>query len=325
MVLPVGMTPRAATLPLLIVKGDWAEAFDLATLTHERGSPLERQMAVTILGNLARHQGDLDQAWGMVRELVPRGPGTEPEDGLFPYAIQMLRLAAELALDAADCQGATPWLHAHDRWLDWSGAVRGRSESRLLWARLHQCEGELSRADRQAQDALDLATEPRQPLAMLAACRRLGRICIDAQRYADALRWLDQALGLADMVAAPLERAAVLTDLAEVRLASEQAQQAESLLDEARTLATGLGAQPLMATVSKLEAQLGAAVETSPLTPRERDVMRLVAEGLTDAEVAERLYISPRTVGQHLQSTYNKLGVSSRAAATRIAVEQRML
>jgi DNA-binding NarL/FixJ family response regulator len=42
---------------------------------------------------------------------------------------------------------------------------------------------------------------------------------------------------------------------------------------------------------------------------------------MTDAEAAERLFLSPRTVGQHLRSIYNKLGVSSRAAATRFAVE----
>jgi DNA-binding NarL/FixJ family response regulator len=50
-------------------------------------------------------------------------------------------------------------------------------------------------------------------------------------------------------------------------------------------------------------------------------VLRLVAQALTDAQVAERLSLSPRTVGQHLRSIYNKLGVNSRAAATRFAFE----
>ncbi len=57
------------------------------------------------------------------------------------------------------------------------------------------------------------------------------------------------------------------------------------------------------------------------LTRREAEVLRLVAEGLTDPQVAERLYLSPRTVGQHLRSIYNKLGVSTRLAATRFALE----
>jgi DNA-binding CsgD family transcriptional regulator len=46
-----------------------------------------------------------------------------------------------------------------------------------------------------------------------------------------------------------------------------------------------------------------------------------VAHGLTDAEVAARLFISPRTVGHHLRSVYGKIEVSSRAGATRFAIE----
>ena len=61
------------------------------------------------------------------------------------------------------------------------------------------------------------------------------------------------------------------------------------------------------------------------LTAREVEVLRLVAEGLTDRKVAERLFVSPRTVNTHLASIYGKLGVGSRAAATRFAVEQRLV
>jgi DNA-binding NarL/FixJ family response regulator len=60
------------------------------------------------------------------------------------------------------------------------------------------------------------------------------------------------------------------------------------------------------------------------LTTRELDVLRLVATGMTDAEVAERLFLSRRTVSSHLTSIYSKLGVSSRAAATRFAVEHQL-
>jgi predicted ATPase/DNA-binding CsgD family transcriptional regulator len=60
------------------------------------------------------------------------------------------------------------------------------------------------------------------------------------------------------------------------------------------------------------------------LTAREVDVLRLVAEGLTDAQVAEQLVLSPRTVSTHLRSIYNKLGINSRSAATRFALENRL-
>ncbi len=61
------------------------------------------------------------------------------------------------------------------------------------------------------------------------------------------------------------------------------------------------------------------------LTAREVEVLRLVAQGLTDAQIAEHLVISPRTVNWHLTSIYSKLGVSSRAAATRYAIEHQVV
>jgi DNA-binding NarL/FixJ family response regulator len=54
-------------------------------------------------------------------------------------------------------------------------------------------------------------------------------------------------------------------------------------------------------------------------------VLRLLAQGLSDARIAEHLVISPRTVNRHTTSLYNKLGVSSRAAATRAAIEHHLL
>jgi predicted ATPase/DNA-binding CsgD family transcriptional regulator len=65
--------------------------------------------------------------------------------------------------------------------------------------------------------------------------------------------------------------------------------------------------------------------DTALLSAREVEVLQLVAEGLTDPQVAERLYLSPRTVGVHLRSIYRKLGVPSRAAATKEAVERHLI
>ena len=77
----------------------------------------------------------------------------------------------------------------------------------------------------------------------------------------------------------------------------------------------------MLARVATLSARLGAT-RPAGLSEREIEVLHLVAEGLTDAQVADRLSLSPRTVSQHLRSIYNKLGVNSRAAATRFAVER---
>jgi DNA-binding NarL/FixJ family response regulator len=68
---------------------------------------------------------------------------------------------------------------------------------------------------------------------------------------------------------------------------------------------------------------------TSPapdgLTAREVEVLRLVAQGLTNEQVAQQLVISPRTVNTHLTSIYSKIGVSSRSAATRYAMEHHLI
>ena len=61
------------------------------------------------------------------------------------------------------------------------------------------------------------------------------------------------------------------------------------------------------------------------LTAREVEVLRLVAQGLTDAHIAEQLIISPRTVNTHLTSIYVKIQVSSRSGATRYAMEQHLI
>jgi DNA-binding CsgD family transcriptional regulator len=89
------------------------------------------------------------------------------------------------------------------------------------------------------------------------------------------------------------------------------------------------------AEVMALAMALPAVVMASPtapakkrsfgLTGREIEVLGLVATGLTDAQVAEKLVISPRTVSKHLRSIYSKLHLSSRSAATRFAIEHNLL
>jgi DNA-binding NarL/FixJ family response regulator len=77
-----------------------------------------------------------------------------------------------------------------------------------------------------------------------------------------------------------------------------------------------------MATPSTTSEQLSSAPDyQAGLTPREIEVLGLVASGMTNAQIAKDLFISLRTVETHLTSIYHKLGVTSRAAATRFALE----
>ena len=61
------------------------------------------------------------------------------------------------------------------------------------------------------------------------------------------------------------------------------------------------------------------------LSAREVDVLKLVAKGMTNAQIGKELFISPNTVNRHLSSVYRKIGASSRAAATRFASEHNLV
>ena len=61
------------------------------------------------------------------------------------------------------------------------------------------------------------------------------------------------------------------------------------------------------------------------LSAREVEVLKLVARGMTNAQIARELFISPRTVNAHLGSVYHKIGYSTRAEATRFASERGLL
>lgn len=98
---------------------------------------------------------------------------------------------------------------------------------------------------------------------------------------------------------------------------------AEALVD-ASALAGGDDHRPAderAPTTDRGAARIGA----EHLTRRELDVLRLLAEGLTDAQIANQLVVSLRTVNHHVASLYSKLGVTSRATATRFALERSLL
>jgi DNA-binding CsgD family transcriptional regulator len=92
--------------------------------------------------------------------------------------------------------------------------------------------------------------------------------------------------------------------------------------------------QALAAQTPALEPISGESSSSSPvkspsfpggLTAREVEVLRLLATGLTDAQIAEQLVLSLHTVHAHLRTIYSKLGVASRSAATRYAFEHQLV
>lgn len=283
-------------------------------------------MAITVLGHLYHHQGEIAHAWEMVREILPRGRDSERDDGLFPYAIGILRLATRLAYETGELSDAREWLETHDAWLDWSGAIRGRAESAALWSNVLHLEGKITQAVNRARLSVELAEQPRQPLALIEAERTLGRIAARHGLPYDPVTHLRSALELARSCDAPFEQALCEVALAELHLEHHDEREAAlALLNNARARAEPLQAAPLLRHIDSLLAIPVEQDGLSVLTEREIEVLRIVSRGMTDAEAAEMLFISPRTVSQHLRSVYNKLGVSSRTAATRWAVQNNLV
>jgi DNA-binding CsgD family transcriptional regulator len=320
------------SIRLRLLEGRWDDAgfAQVETLLPQRRDAIQLSWQRRHLAWRYRERGERREAWAQIDTLLPRGVATEPGDVRFLPAVATQCVAVALALDADDLPTAHAWLEAHDRWMAWSGAVLGRAEGAALWACYYRQSGDRERADDYAQQTLAHATEPRQPLALLAAHRLLGELDTAAGRFEAATAHLDAALALAAACVAPYERGLTLLACADLHAATGNRANAEIALTEVRTICMPLGAKPALARADALVARLDAT-PTAPtsypagLTAREVEVLRLVAEGLTDAQVAEQLFLSTRTVNQHLRTIYNKLGVSSRAAATRFVTEHGLL
>jgi DNA-binding CsgD family transcriptional regulator len=91
-------------------------------------------------------------------------------------------------------------------------------------------------------------------------------------------------------------------------------------LDAAHAVFADLGARPALAATEGMMAPV-ASERAGGLTPRETEVLRLVAEGKTNRLIALDLYLSEKTVARHLSNIFAKLGVSTRSAATAYAFQ----
>jgi DNA-binding CsgD family transcriptional regulator len=315
-----------------LLEGNWdALAGGVAAQDAEKRSeltaPLQSAPSVEPI-LVAAWRGDTARAWSLIRTHLPHGPTTEPGDSFYTYCREVQRAAATLALDRADPATAREWLDAHDRWLAWGDArsVQGRAEAHTLWGYYFRQVGHAMEARRRAERALAAATTPRQPLALIAAHRLLGELAADAGRYGDAATHLAESLAFAVACAAPFERALTLLAIATLHAATGNGAEASAALAEVCAICTPLGARPTLDRSTALAARLATMEDTPPAYParlsaREVEVLRLVADGLTNAQVAERLFLSPHTINRHLTTIYAKLDVPSRAAAIRFALD----
>jgi DNA-binding CsgD family transcriptional regulator len=291
---------------ILQLGGSWSEAFAEARLAAERlvqtKSPAAG-LAWYRQGELLRLRGELDAAERAYHDASRNG--WEPQPGLAQLRLVQGKREAALAAIRRSCAEMTEPLKRAARLparVEIALAAGEVEEARAACAELRELARQYESAMldaivAQAQGAVALAEG--EPSAALAELRRAQRI------------WLD--------LDAPYEiaRARELIGRACSALGDDEAGMLE--LEAARELFERLGAAPDLARIST------AADARHGLSDRELEVLRLVASGKSNREIASTLVISEHTVARHLQNIYGKLGLSSRAAATAFAFEHELV
>ncbi|MCI3928259.1 helix-turn-helix transcriptional regulator [Streptomyces sp. AN091965] len=243
------------------------------------GAPLVRQVGAWTLALLADVDGRADAAAAVLADVVSALDEERPSQGS--------------PLDPADAPGLVRVAlraGAHDAALRAVGVAERRAALNpgvtLLAATAAHARGLLDNDLDHLVRAVRLYEDTSRPLARASALEDAGRK-LAATRRPEAVPYLDKALGL-------YARAGAERDVARVRR---------------RLRAAGVRRRP---------APAGYVARWPELTASELGVARLVAQGLTNRQVAERLSVSPHTVSSHLRRAFTKLDLTSRAELTRL-------
>ena len=285
------------------------------------GSITFTSMLLYFLSRTRLREGELTQARVLLEEVqaLVRIVRSKWEGAL------ALNVMGEIALLQGELERAERLLDESIQLSQEMGDRQNMVCTRLMLANLALTQGNVASASVQYEEGLTLALELEAMGAIAAGLKGLG--CVAAAQghsTCTALMW-----GAAENFPESLN-VYIPQTLFERARATARTHLGEAAF--ARALADGRAMTPTQALASYktltmrnvLQAKRPPAYPAG-LTTREVEVLRFVAEGLTDAQVAENLVISVRTVNTHLTSIYNKLGVSSRAAATRFAVENLLI
>ena len=290
--------------------GEWAKAMVEARRACERLAEPPHPaigMAHYELGELHRLRGELPEAEAAYR--AAHAAGRRPHPGLALLRLAQGRgdaaaAAIERALDDADDPG---------------------SRARLLpaFVEIMLATQRTEDARRAAEELEDLAGASGGVLDALASEARGAVLLADGQAR-PALEALHVALRSWQEIDAPYAAAEVRVLIATACRALGDTDTADLECDTARAVFERLGAGPALARLDELVAR-AAGHDPLPVTPRELDVLRLVASGRTNREIADALSISERTVERHLGNVFTKLDVPNRAAATAYAYDHGLV
>ena len=256
--------------------------------------------------------GHLAEADAVAREALPSG-GQE-----LSHVWQLLLLGARARLRAAQGRAGDALADAMTcgaLYQQWGGARLLDVPWRLQAAEAHRRLGQRDRA-------ADLLAEHLELARSFGAARHVGVALCHAAPLADdrtqASRLLHEAVGLLTDGPARLELARALELLGTTLLEEGKRQEGLAALGRSAELAEECRAPVMSERLRALLASSGTPIPrpapegVSEFTPSERQVARLAADGLTNRQIAENLFVSEKTVEAHLSRAYRKLGVKSR-------------
>jgi DNA-binding CsgD family transcriptional regulator len=305
---------RAHYAGVLIWQGIWADAEAELTIPSDE-LPLTRGPTVTEvvvrLGELRRRQGRVEEAERLFLDSADH-----------PLAVLG---AGELRLDIDDPTGARERAEEYLRMAGTEPACPRAAGLELLaraCARLGDAKAAAVALEELHGLAVKLGTEP----AMASTAFARGAVSV-AQRDADRARIaFEDAIRHYRRSGAPYEESLARLALAGQLLAVGRRSDATAHAATARQVLSRIGATRAAAEAERLvSAAARPEAGESLLTPREREVLRLVAAGHTNREMAGELVLSEHTVNRHVTNILTKLGTGSRSAAVAEAMRQGLM
>jgi DNA-binding NarL/FixJ family response regulator len=294
-------------------QGAWDAALEEARRVGERfaeGVLNERVCGKAFYrqGEVQRLRGDRLGAEALYREASRRG--YEPQPGL-----------ALLWLSEGNVGAAAAAIR---RVLDEASQARARAALLPAYVEIMLAAGEVEDARGGCRELEAISAAHRSDLLRALSAQARGALALAEGDPHAALAALREAWTTWQELEAPYEEARVRVLLALGCRAAGDEDTAAWELEAARGVFRQLGAAPDIARVDSLAARPGAA-GTSGLSPRELEVLRLVARGATNKSIAADLVLSERTIDRHVSNIFAKLRVSSRAAATAYAYEHDLV
>jgi DNA-binding CsgD family transcriptional regulator len=302
---------------ILQLQGDWPGA--LAEVMKAREHLAGRSKALIgrscyQQGELHRLRGEFAQADEMYREAGLNGCEPQPGMSLLLLAEGKLDVAAAAIRSIADPAGS----------LQRPGA--GSSRARLLgpYVEISIATGDLDTARAAADELTRIATTIDSPSLLATSTQASGAVLFAEGRLKAAFALLREAWAIWQQLETPYESARVRVLIGRVCQRLGDHETARMHFHAAGSVFGQLGAAPDLIELERLIAT-GSAAPSGSLTEREREVLSLVASGGTNRQIATALGISEHTVARHLSNIFDKLGVTSRTAASAVAHKHKLV